>query len=85
MPAATSAELSRSRSSVVMPHRPSRRWSSRRVGAELLVANSTRTPAPRSRATASSTPGIGRPVSQTTPSRSTTHVPSGGGGHTARG
>ena len=45
------------------------------------MAKSTRTPAPRSRATASSTPGMGRPVSHTTPSRSTTQVPSGGGGH----
>ena len=53
----------------------------RRVGAELLVANRTCTPAPRNRATASSTPAIGWPVSQTTPSRSRTQVPWDGGGH----
>ena len=81
MPAATSAELRRSASSAVMPQWASCRCSSARVGAELLVANSTRTPAPRSRATASSTPGMGCPVSHTTPSRSRTQVPSGGGGH----
>ena len=81
MPAATSAERSRSASSAVMPQCASCRCSSARVGAELLVANSTRTPTPRRRATASSTPGMGCPASHTTPSRSTTQVPSGGGGH----
>jgi len=32
-----------------------------------------------------STPAIGWPASQITPSRSTTHVPPGGGGHGERG
>ena len=66
---------------MVMPQWARRLCSSARVGAELLVANSTRTPALRKRATASSAPGMGRPMSQITPSRSMTQVPSGGGGH----
>ena len=45
------------------------------------MANRTRTPALRKRATASSAPGMGRPMSQITPSRSMTQVPPGGGGH----
>ena len=80
-PAATSADRRRSSSVAPMPQWSRRRRSSARVGDELLVANSTRTPAPRSRATASSTPAMGRPLSQTTPSRSRTQVPPGAGGH----
>lgn len=47
-------------------------------GAELLVAKITLAPEPRSRITASGAPGIGRPASQTTPSRSRTQLATGG-------
>ncbi len=43
-------------------------------GPELFVRKTTRSPAERSAATASAEPGMARPASQTTPSRSTAHV-----------
>jgi hypothetical protein len=73
--AATSAELSRS-ASVVVIEQLARRWcSSARVGAELFVAKSTRTPTARSESTAWPTSPMGSPANQITPSRSMTHVP----------
>ena len=63
---------------------PARPRSRSTGGYELLVTNSTRWPAARSRATASAEPGMARWASQTTPSRSQMTVGASGAG-TAHG
>ena len=68
--AAAVAEVARSFSPHSMPAAASRASNSAVVGAELLVAKTTRTPLPRKAVTAPAASPIGTPESHTTPSRS---------------
>ncbi len=71
--AAAPAELTRSSADAATAIRSSRASSSAVVGAELLVANTTRMPWERRAAMAEGASPMASPVSHTTPSRSTIH------------